>query len=100
MLLRPFRLLCVFLAVAPCGWSQVPAITPNPAIPAPSATTAHELTRDEATQIVQHRYGARVIKIELTTEAGRKLYVCRLLQEPGGKVRDVRIDATSGEGVP
>ena len=58
-----------------------------------------ELTRVQATEIVQKRYGARVVRASDTDEDGRHLYVFKLLSE-AGKVWIVRIDAHSGAEVP
>jgi hypothetical protein len=59
----------------------------------------HELSRTQATALVQRRYAARVVKASSADEAGRHIYVFRLLSE-GGKVWTVRIDARSGAEVP
>ena len=58
-----------------------------------------ELTRVQATEIVQKRYGARVVRASDTDEDGRHLYVFKLLSD-AGKVWIVRIDAHSGAEVP
>jgi hypothetical protein len=58
-----------------------------------------ELTRVQATEIVQKRYGARVVRASDTDEGGHHLYVFKLLSE-AGKVWIVRIDAHSGAEVP
>jgi len=58
-----------------------------------------ELSRTQATALVQRRYAARVVKVSSADEAGRHVYVFRLLSE-GGKVWTVRIDARSGAEVP
>lgn len=58
-----------------------------------------ELTRVQATEIVQKRYGARVVRASDTDEGGRHLYVFKLLSD-AGKVWIVRIDPHSGAEVP
>ncbi len=58
-----------------------------------------ELTRVQATEMVQKRYGARVVRASDTDERGRHLYVFKLLSD-AGKVWIVRIDAHSGAEVP
>jgi uncharacterized membrane protein YkoI len=58
-----------------------------------------ELSRVQATEIVQKRYGARVVRASDTEEGGRHLYVFKLLSE-AGMVWIVRIDAHSGVEVP
>lgn len=64
-----------------------------------NARAEPELTRVQATEIVQKRYGARVVRASDTDEGGRHLYVFKLLSE-AGKVWIVRIDAHSGAEVP
>jgi len=64
-----------------------------------NARAEPELTRVQATEIVQKRYGARVVRASDTDEGGRHLYVFKLLSE-AGKVWIVRIDALSGAEVP
>jgi len=59
----------------------------------------HELSRTQATALVQRRYAARVVRASSADESGRHIYVFRLLSE-GGKVWTVRIDARSGAEVP
>jgi uncharacterized membrane protein YkoI len=58
-----------------------------------------ELTRVQATELVQKRYGARVVRASDTDEGGRHLYVFKLLSD-AGKVWIVRVDAHSGAEVP
>jgi hypothetical protein len=64
-----------------------------------SIRAEHELTRVQATQIVQKRYGARVVRASDANEGGRHLYVFKLLSE-AGKVWIVRVDAHNGAEVP
>ena len=65
----------------------------------PNPMPEHELTRTQATALVQKRYAARVVRAASADESGRHMYVFRLLSE-GGKVWSVRIDARSGAEVP
>jgi len=67
--------------------------------PEQNARAEPELTRIQATQIVQKRYGARVVRASDTDESGHHLYVFKLLSD-AGKVWIVRIDAHSGAEVP
>jgi uncharacterized membrane protein YkoI len=53
------------------------------------------VSMDEAVRMVEERYHARVVKAETEHDAGRTLYVLRLLND-AGKVWIVRVDATSG----
>lgn len=54
-----------------------------------------DLTLDEAVQLVQGRYGARVVRTQTLDEGGRRTYVLRLLSADG-RVWSVRVDAASG----
>jgi hypothetical protein len=58
----------------------------------------HELTRTQATALVQQRYAARVVRASSTDEGGRHIYVFRLLSQ-AGKVWEVHIDARNGAEV-
>lgn len=64
-----------------------------------NARAEPELSRVQATEIVQKRYGARVVRASDTDEGGRHIYVFKLLSD-AGKVWIVRIDAHSGAEVP
>jgi uncharacterized membrane protein YkoI len=72
------------------------------ALPAAAAEVlrpGQELTRTQATELVQKRYAARVVRASSIDEDGRRMYVFKLLSE-GGKVWIVRIDAHTGAEVP
>lgn len=58
-------------------------------------TQRRDLTLDEAVQLVQGRYGARVVRTQTLDEGGRRTYVLRLLSADG-RVWSVRVDAASG----
>jgi len=83
-----------------CAWllALLP-VTAALADPDQNVRAEPELTRVQATEIVQKRYGARVVRASDTDEDGRHLYVFKLLSE-AGKVWIVRIDAHSGAEVP
>jgi uncharacterized membrane protein YkoI len=85
------RLLACALALLP--------VAPALADTHENARAQPELTRVQATQIVQKRYGARVVRASDSDEGGRHLYVFKLLSD-AGKVWIVRIDAHSGAEVP
>ena len=53
------------------------------------------MSMDQAVRMAHERYHARVVKAETEHDAGRTLYVLRLLND-AGKVWTVRVDATSG----
>ena len=51
---------------------------------------------DQAIQIAERQYGARVVRADTADMNGRRVYVLRLLSEKG-VVRTVKIDAETGE---
>jgi uncharacterized membrane protein YkoI len=53
------------------------------------------LSMDQAVQMAQHRYRARVVRAETQTQGGRTIYVLRML-DYAGRVFAVRVDAVSG----
>lgn len=53
------------------------------------------VTMDQAVKSVEQRFHSRVIKAQAEKDAGRTVYVLRLLNE-SGQVRTVRVDASSG----
>ena len=61
----------------------------------------HEISREQATQVLQQRYGtaARIVRTDVIEKGGRHVYVFRLLSV-NGKVWIVHIDAQSGAEVP
>jgi hypothetical protein len=93
---RGRRLLCAALALGAAGLC---AAGPQVTAPAPESRTEHELSREQAMALVQKRYGARVVRADITDQDGRRLYVFRLLSS-GGKVWIVRVDARSGAELP
>jgi hypothetical protein len=75
---------------------------PNlPTAPAAAVVVAREISREQALQLLQKRYGnaARVVRTDVTEQAGRRVYVFRLLSV-NGRVWVVRIDAQNGAEVP
>ena len=62
---------------------------------------AHEISREQATQMLHDRYGSqvRVVRADVSDEDGRRIYVFRLLSV-SGRIWIVRIDAHSGAEVP
>jgi hypothetical protein len=82
-----------------CGAS---AASPPPAKSVAVVTDArsdHELSREQVVALAQKRYNARVVRADSADQAGRHLYVLRLLS-PAGKVWVVRVDARNGSEVP
>jgi uncharacterized membrane protein YkoI len=58
-------------------------------------TAASTLSMDQAVKMIEQRFHARVVKAEAQHDAGRTVYVLRLLND-SGKVWTVRVDASSG----
>ena len=50
---------------------------------------------DQAIEIAERRYRARVVRAESKEQQGRRVYVLRLLSEEG-RVWTVRVDAETG----
>jgi uncharacterized membrane protein YkoI len=89
-------LLCAAVAL---GAAPLSAATPNTEAAPQQGRTEHELSREQATALVQTRYGARVVRTDFIDQDGRHLYVFRLLSA-AGKVWIVRVDARTGTEVP
>ena len=60
-----------------------------------SAAPRPQLSMDQAVRLAQRRYRARVVRAETQTQAGRTIYVLRML-DGAGRVFAVRVDALSG----
>lgn len=61
----------------------------------PSAVTRAGMSLDEAVQMVQQRFDARVVRAETHSEGERTVYHLKLMNSEG-KVWTVRVDAQSG----
>jgi uncharacterized membrane protein YkoI len=59
------------------------------------SSQAKGISKDQAIEIAQHRYKARVVRAETSESDGRRFYVLRLLSDEG-RVWTVRIDAQTG----
>ncbi len=53
------------------------------------------LTMDEAVDLAQRRYSARVVRAEVSDRGGRRVYLLRLLSKDG-RVFNVTVDAATG----
>ena len=53
------------------------------------------VTMDEAVDLAQRRYNARVVRAEVSDRSGRRVYLLRLLSNDG-RVFNVTVDAASG----
>lgn len=60
------------------------------------AETRSGLSMDQAVKMAERRFKARVVRAEAQEEAGRKIYVLRMLND-SGRVWTVRVDAATGE---
>ena len=59
------------------------------------ATTFAGVSLDQAIEMVQSRYRAKVIKADVANDGGKRVYLLRVLS-PEGRVFAVRVDAESG----
>jgi uncharacterized membrane protein YkoI len=53
------------------------------------------ISKDQAIEIAQRRYKARVVRAEASESGGRRVYVLRMLSDEG-RVWTVRMDAQTG----
>lgn len=67
----------------------------EPGTGTPTAVTRAGMSLDDAVQMVQQRFSARVVRAETHTEGERTVYHLRLMNSEG-KVWTVRVDAQSG----
>jgi hypothetical protein len=102
--------LSVLLALA-VGLPVVSAAASVPDVPGPatvsgSARPGHaggslrsladrQISMDEAVDMAQRRYNARVVRAEVSDRGGRRVYLLRLLSDDG-RVFNVRVDAATG----
>ena len=54
-----------------------------------------QISMDEAIDLAQRRYNARVVRAEVSDRGGRRVYLLRLLSDDG-RVFNVRVDAATG----
>jgi uncharacterized membrane protein YkoI len=59
------------------------------------ATAPHEMSMEQAVQMVERQYHARVVKAESHKSGERTTYVLKLLND-SGRVWTVHVDAASG----
>jgi hypothetical protein len=94
-------LLCVVLALvagaAPARPPGVAGFVPREGTPTHDfgERALAEVSLDQAVQIAERRYSAKVVKVAVSEVGGRRVYVLRLLSDEG-RVWTVRIDAGSG----
>ncbi len=86
---------CLLLGVAACGGAvhaSAPAAAPASAL---LRLAGGGISLDQAVQMAQSRYNARVVRAETTREGDRVYYRLRLLSADG-RVFSVRVDAQTG----
>jgi hypothetical protein len=89
----PVLLLAVLAGVAP---SVTVTAAPAPAAAPWQAVTLARLTLDQAIDMAERRFHARVVRAGMDEVDGRRVYVLRMLSEQG-RVWTVRVDAESGQ---
>ena len=62
---------------------------------APRSLAERQISMDEAVDMAQRRYNARVVRAEVSDRGGRRVYLLRLLSDDG-RVFNVRVDAATG----
>jgi len=92
------------LIIAVRAWLAAAVMAMSLALPFAAWATEQpprEVTREQATRMLQQRYGpsTRVVRADLVEQAGRHVYVFRLLSA-NGRVWIVHIDAQSGTELP
>jgi hypothetical protein len=82
------------VAAAPPGTS---GFAPRDGLPTPGfgLRPLAEVSLDQAVQMAERRYAAKVVKVAVSEVDGRRVYVLRLLSDQG-RVWTVRVDAGSG----
>jgi len=88
-----------YLVLLLCPWAAAVAVATAASDPAQpgllTVVTNSSVSMDQAVQMVEQRYHARVVKAQTQKDAGRTVYVLRLLND-SGRVWTVRVDAASG----
>lgn len=60
-----------------------------------SAVRRTQLSMNQVVTLAQHRFRARVVRVETQTQGGRTIYILRML-DGAGRVFAVRVDAATG----
>jgi uncharacterized membrane protein YkoI len=93
-----------WLAVLPVMALTWPSVSPAAArgsadiaiAPVAARTLAdRQISMDEAVDLAQRRYNARVVRAEVSERGGRRVYLLRLLSSDG-RVFNVSVDAATG----
>ena len=89
-------LLASLLVAAPVGAEKPESAGKvRPAAEDPAVAQPEAISKDEAVAIVRARTGGKVLRAERGSNQGRAAYRIRVLT-PDGRVREYRVDATTG----
>lgn len=87
-------LLALLALVAPGAYAQ--PLPPETLLEQIILAAAGRMSLDEAIEMVQRRFNARVVRAETKEHKGRVVYKLRLLDEGSGRVWTVEVDAETG----
>lgn len=99
--MRPFctSLIAAVALVLSAGSLTARAHEAPPPAPRPlargTAVRRTQLSMNQAVMMAQHRFRARVVRVETQTQGGRTIYILRML-DGAGRVFAVRVDAATG----
>ena len=71
------------------------AAPPGGALRIAQAQGVSAVSREQAAALVQQRFNARVLRVNVVDEGGHRVYVVQILSD-GAKVSFVRVDASTG----
>jgi uncharacterized membrane protein YkoI len=87
------------MALAGLSSMPAPAAPPTSPVRVAQATgrvaAGREVSREQAVALVQQRFNARVLRVNVVDEGGHRTYVVQILSD-GTKVSFVRVDASTG----
>ena len=93
-MIKVLRKAAVALWLSAAGATFVCAAGPRGEVTRVSVASS-AVSMDQAVQMVEQRYHARVVRAQTQNEEGRTVYVLRLLND-SGKVWTVRVNAADG----
>jgi hypothetical protein len=80
------------------AWASPPPVPPVQSPPLDlrlAQGSGREVSREQAAALVQQRFNARVLRVNVVEEGGRRVYVVQILSD-GTRVSFVRVDASTG----
>jgi uncharacterized membrane protein YkoI len=84
------------LALALPGWVTLTSMA-HARLPTRVADAlAHPLSREQAVALVEKRFHARAVRVDVVEESGRRVFSIRLLSG-ASKIWTVRVDAATGQ---